>query len=76
MEDSEFLYHKCYKIDLNCGGSWIDTPDLIKNKKETINLVNKKDDKCFQYTINAALNHEEVERHPERITKIKHFLNI
>ena len=40
MKGSEFvfdyvhlLYHKCHKINLNRGGSYIDSPDWIKNKK-------------------------------------------
>ena len=39
MKGSEFvldyvhlLYYKCYKINLNRGGSYIDSPDWIKNK--------------------------------------------
>ena len=35
------LYDKFYKIYLNCGG-YIDSPDWIKNKKATINSINKK----------------------------------
>ena len=27
------LYYKCHKINLNCCGSYIDSPDWIKNKK-------------------------------------------
>ena len=49
MNDSEFvseyvhlLYLKCPKINPNRGGSYIDSPDWIKNKKATINLINKK----------------------------------
>ena len=37
-----FLYYKCHKINPNHGGSYIDSPDWIKNKKATINSVNKK----------------------------------
>ena len=40
MRGSEFvfdyvqlLYYKCHKINLNCGGSYMDSPDWIKNKK-------------------------------------------
>ena len=33
-----FLY-KCHKINLNRGGSYIDSPDKIKNKKATINTI-------------------------------------
>ena len=55
MKSSDFIfdcvhlfYYKCLKINLNRGGSFIDSPDWIKNKKTTINPVND-DDKCFQY---------------------------
>ena len=82
MKGSEFvfdyvhlLYYKCYKINLNRGGSYVDSPDWIKNKKATINLINKKDNKCFQYAVTAALNHEEITEHAERITQIKPFIN-
>ena len=69
------LYKTCHKINLNCGGSYIHSPDWIKNKKATINLINKKDNKCFQYAVTVALNHEEIGKNPERITKIKPFIN-
>ena len=36
----QLLYYKCHKINLNCGGSYIDSPDRIKNKKGTINPIN------------------------------------
>ena len=54
MKGSEFvfdyvhlLYNKCYKVNPNCSGSYIDSPYWIKNKKATINRINKKDKKCF-----------------------------
>ena len=61
------LYYKCHKINPNRGGSYIDSPDWIKNKKATINPINKKDNKCFQYAITGALNHEEIRKHYEKI---------
>ena len=52
MEGSEFvfdyvhlLHFKCHKINLSHGGSYIDSPDLIKNKIATVNHINKKDNK-------------------------------
>ena len=69
------LYYKCHKINPNRGGSYIDSPDLIKNKKVTINPINKKDNKCFQYAVTVVLNHEEIKKDPQRITKIKTFIN-
>ena len=49
MKGSEFvfdfahlLHYKCHKINLNCGGLYIDSSDWIKNKNATINPINKK----------------------------------
>ena len=46
-----------------------------KTEKATINPVNKKDNKCFQYVVTVPSNHEEVKKYLERITKIKLFIN-
>ena len=46
----------------------------MKNKK-TINPINKKDKKCFQYSVIVGLNHEEIKKDLQRITKIKPFTN-
>ena len=61
MKGSEFvfncvhlLYCKCHKINLNHGESYIDSPDSIKSKKETIIPINKKDHKYFQYVVTVA----------------------
>ena len=82
MQGSEFaigyvhlLYYKFHKINPNHGGSYIDSPDWIKNKKATINPINKRDNKCFQFAVTVALSHEEIGKHSERITKINHFIN-
>ena len=80
MRGSEFIfdcvnlsYYKCYKINFKRSGSYIDSPDWIKNKKATIYTVNKKDNKCFQYAITIPLNHEEIGKNPEIITKTKPY---
>ena len=82
MKGSEFvfdyvylLYYKRHKIILNRGGSYRDFPDWIKNKKATINRINIKDNRCFQYTVTVALNHEEIKKDTQIITKIKPFIN-
>ena len=46
-----------------------------KQKKTAINPINKKYNKCFQYTLTVPLNHEEIKKDPQRITKIKPFMN-
>ena len=82
MKGSEFvfdyvqlLYYKCHKINPSCSGSYIDSSDWIKNKKATINPINKKDNKCFQYAVAVALNYEEIKKDPQGITKIKSFIS-
>ena len=58
---------------LNRGGSYIDSPEWLKNKKATINPKN--DDKCFQYALAVALNYQSIKKDPQRISKIKHFID-
>ena len=68
------MYCKCHKISFNPGGSYIDSPDGIRDKA-IINPINKKDNKCFQYTVTVSLNYEEKWKYAGRITKIKPFIN-
>ena len=56
------MCYKCHEINLNCGGSYTDS-------------INKKGNKYFLYAVTVTLNHEETGKNPERITKIKPFLN-
>ena len=44
-------------------------------KKVTINPINKKDNKCFQFAVAFALTHEEIGNYAERIRKIKPLMN-
>ena len=82
MKGSEFyfdgvnsLYYDLNKTSLDGGGSYIDSRKWIKNKKATINPQNKKHYKCFQYALTVALNHEKIKDHPDRISKIKPFID-
>ena len=45
---------------MNCVGSYMNCPDWIKIKTTTINLINNKDNKYFQYTVAVALNFKEI----------------
>ena len=74
FESVDLLYCSLHKISLNRGGSYMDSPDWIKNKKATINPKNK-DNEWFKYVIAAALNHVKIGKDPERISKIKLFIN-
>ena len=53
-------------MSLNRCRLYIDCPGWIKNRKATINQKSNVD-KCFQYTVTVALNHESIENHPKRI---------
>ena len=74
FDSVDLLYVNIQKIDLKRGKSYIKSPEWILNKRATINPKNK-DDKCFHYSITVALNHQEIENHPERISNIKLFID-
>ena len=56
------------------GGSNLDPPDWIKNKTAAIN-PSIKSNKYFQYDVTVTLNYKKIRKNPERITKIKPFIN-
>ena len=55
-------------------GSYIDFPVWMKNKTTTVNLINKKCIKCFQYSMTVALNHKQIKKDPRKIKTIKLFI--
>ena len=69
-----FLYYDFNEISLNRGGSYIDSPKWLKDKKSTINPKSN-DHKCFQYAVTLALNLDNIDNHNERISKIKPFID-
>ena len=70
----EALYYNLNKVSLSRGGSYIDSPKWLKNKKATINPKNNYD-KCFQYALTVALNYEKIKKDPQRISKIRPFID-
>ena len=81
MKGSEFefngvnlLYYDFNKTSLNRGRSHTESDKWIKNKKPTINPKNN-DYKCFQYAVTVALNHYKINNDPQRVSKIKLFIN-
>ena len=83
MKGSEFIFDyfhylhcKCRKMNPNRDGLYIDSLNCIKNKKATINHVNKKDNKRFEHTVTLALNHEVIKKDMQIIKKIKLNINI
>ena len=68
FERVDLLNYHFHKISLNRGGSYINSPEWLKNKGVTINPKN--DDEYFKYALTVALNHEEIGNNPQRITKL------
>ena len=81
MNGSSFVFERVglleyhlHKISLNRGGSYIDCPARLKNKKATINPKNK-DNEYFKYAVVAALNYNKINNHPEKTSKLKPFID-
>ena len=74
FDDVNLLYYDFNKIRLNRRGSYIDSPKWLKDKKPTINPKNNYH-KCFQCAVTLALNLDNMNKHPQRISKIKPFMD-
>ena len=58
----EVLEYEFRKIDVIRAESYIINPDWIASKKATINPKNEKDNKCFQWSIIAGLNYNNIKK--------------
>ena len=81
MKDTDFifnginyLYYDLNRITISKGGSYIESPKWLKDKECTINQKNN-DNKCFQYATTLALNINSIDKDPQRISKIKPFID-
>ena len=75
FDNVDLLYDHLQKTSLKRTGlSYIDSPEWLKNKKATINPKNNYDN-CFQYALTVALNYQNIKKDPQRISKIKPFIN-
>ena len=52
------------------GGSYIELPSIIRNKKCCINIKNE-DNRCLEYCIILSRHTKEIGKNPERISKYK-----
>ena len=73
FDSVQLMYFKCHKVNFKRSGSYINSPAWIKKKKAKINPENT-DNKCFRYTATVALNYEEIESHPERVSKLNSLM--
>ena len=68
----ELLEYELHKIDIITAESYIVSRDWIASKKATINPKNEKDNKCFQWSIIAGLNHNIIkEKELKNLSKFK-----
>ena len=65
-----FFYYNFNKTSIYRGGSYIDSPKWLKNKKSTINPKSN-DHKYFQYAATLALSFDNINNHPEKVSKIR-----
>ena len=72
FESVDLLSYSSHKISLKRGKSFTKSPEWVTNERAKIN-PNYKDNKCFQYSVTVALNHQKIGNHPERISNIKPF---
>ena len=75
FESVDLLDYKLHKIKSKRGGLYIECPERIRNKRAAINPKNEDNNNCFQFSLIVALNHQNIENHPERISNIKPFIN-
>ena len=68
----ELLYYNFQRIDIKRAESYIMSPDWIASKKATINPKNEKDNKCFQWSIIAGLNYNNIkEKELKKLLKFR-----
>ena len=65
-----YLFYDFNRITISKGGSYIESPKWLKEKKCVINQKNI----CFQYATTLALNFDNIDKHSQRISKIKPFI--
>ena len=51
----------------------MDSSKWLKKKKKATIYPKNNDDKCFQYSITVTLNHKNIVKDPQRISKINPF---
>ena len=79
LSDSKFIFDEVlhmgidfHQLNLRKGSSYLPLPDWLAKKKAIINPKNL-DRECFKWAIIAALRWEEIDRDPQRISKLKRF---
>ena len=79
--NSRFIFEEVLYMDINIhqlnltrGSSYLPLPDWLAHKKPIINLKNE-NQACFKWAVLAALEFQNIESHPERISNLIKFSN-
>ena len=65
-DDDEKYYYFAVKSKLE-----LNLSEWLRSKKESITSK----DNCFQNALNDSLNYQTIKTHPERISKLKQYIN-
>ena len=73
---NNYFYYDFNRVSISKGGSYIESPKCLKNKKSTANQKNN-DYKCFQYATTLALNFNKIDKKPPKeYQELNHLLRI
>ena len=79
--NSRFIFKEVLYMDINIhqlnltrGSSYLPLPDWLAHKKAIINPKNE-DQECFKWAVITALEFQNIESHPERISNLIKFSN-
>ena len=61
-----------HRLNLTRGSSYLPLPEWLAHKKAIINPLNK-DQECFKWAVIVASRWEDIDRNPQRISKLKKF---
>ena len=61
-----------HQLNLTRGSSYLPLPDWLARKKAIINPLNE-DQECFKWAVITVSRWEEINRNPQRISKLKRF---
>ena len=61
-----------HQLNLTRGSSYLPLPEWLAHKKAIINPLNE-DQECFKWAVIVASRWEDIDRNPQRISKLKKF---
>ena len=80
LANSRFIFDEVLSLNINFHHlnltraiSYLPLPDRLANKRAIIDPKNENDKECFKWVVIAALHHEEIRPHPERISNLRRF---